>query len=74
MSSEQWRGQVRTLCNDGWKLGPFTTKKVIEGLEFLVASDQVTDFKVAEVLCGVGVQSSEADRVAPGISKTIKQH
>ena len=72
-SGEQWRGYVRTMCSDGWAFGPQVTQKVIDGLEFLVASDQVSDFTVAEVLLGVGVQSSEADMAAPGIRKTIKR-
>jgi len=72
-SGEQWRGYVRTMCHDGWMFGPQVTQKVIEGLEFLVASDQVSDFTVAEVLLGVGVKNSEADMAAPGIRETIKR-
>ena len=72
-SGEQWRDYVRSMCNDGWAFGPQVTKKVIEGLEFLVASDQVSDFTVSEVLLGVGVRSNEADMAAPGIRKTIKR-
>ena len=61
------------MCSDAWQLGPFVTEKVIEGLEFLVASDTVSDFTVAEVLCHVGVDGAEAEMAAPGIRATIKR-
>jgi hypothetical protein len=73
-SGEQWRGYVRTMCHDGWAFGPQVTQRVIEGIEFLVASDQVSDFAVAEVLLGHGVKSTEADQAAPRIHKTIKRY
>lgn len=72
-SGEQWRGFVRTMCHDGWAFGPQDTQKVIDGLEFLVASDQVSDFTVADVLLSVGVRDAEADMAAPRIRRTIKR-
>lgn len=73
MSAGEWRGYVATMCTDAWEFGPQMTQKVIEGLEFLVASDQVSDFTVADVLCRVGVEGAEADMAAPGIRATIKR-
>jgi hypothetical protein len=68
-----WEPYVATMCRDAWGLGPRVTKKVIEGLEFLVVADQVSDFTVAEVLRRVGVDGSEADTAAAGIRATIKR-
>jgi len=73
MSVGEWRGYVATMCVDAWEFGPQMTEKVIESLEFLVASDQVSDFTVADVLCRVGVNGPEADMAAPGIRATIKR-
>jgi hypothetical protein len=73
MSSGEWKGYVETMCVDAWEFGPQMTRKVIEGLEFLVVSDQVSDFTVADVLCRLGVSIPEADMAAPGIRATIKQ-
>ncbi|MDH3206362.1 MAG: hypothetical protein OEO79_07110 [Gemmatimonadota bacterium] len=73
MSRSEWERHVVTMCSDAWQLGPYVTKKVVEGLEFLVVSDSVSDFTVAEVLCGVGVDGAEAEMAAPGIRATIKR-
>ena len=73
MSKRVWEPYVATMCSDAWELGPLVTRKVIEGLEFLVAADQVSDFTVAEILLGVGVDGAEADMAAPGIRATIKR-
>ena len=73
MSKSEWERHVVTMCSDAWQLGPHVTRKVIEGLEFLVASDSVSDFTVAEVLCAVGVDGPEAEMAAPGIRSTIKR-
>jgi len=73
MRHSQWERHVVTMCSDAWQLGPHVTRKVVEGLEFLVASDSVSDFTVAEVLSGVGVNGAEAEMAAPGIRATIKR-
>ena len=73
MRKSQWECHVVTMCSDAWQLGPYVTEKVIGDLEFLVAADQVSDFTIAEVLCGVGVDGAEAEMAAPGIRATIKR-
>ena len=73
MRKPHWERRVRTMCSGAWQLGPYTTEKIIEGLEFLVAADQVSDFTVAEVLCRAGVDGAEADLAAPRIRATIKR-
>ena len=73
MSTWEWERYVATMCSDAWELGPQVTRKVIDGLAFLVASDQVNDLTVAEVLVRVGVNGAEADMAAPGIRATIKR-
>lgn len=73
MSKREWERHVATLCREAWQLGPFVTRKVIAGLEFLEALDQVSDFSVAEVLLHVGVDGAEADSAAPGIRARMKR-
>lgn len=73
MKKWEWEPYVRTMCHDAWELDGVVTEKVIEGLEHLVSADQVSDFTVAEVLCRVGVDGSEADMAAPGLRATIKR-
>jgi hypothetical protein len=71
-STGEWKRHVTMMCGDAWELGPLVTEKVIQGLEFLVAADQVSDFTVADVLCRVGVGDADADMAAPGIRATIQ--
>ena len=67
-----WKTYVENLCSDAWALGPFSTKKVIEGIEVLIATDQLSDFSLVGVLSSVGVQDSYAGAAAPSIRHTIR--
>jgi hypothetical protein len=67
-----WKNYVAGLCGDAWQLGPHRTRRVIEGIEVLIATDQLSDFSLAGVLSSVGVSEDFAGAAAAGIRATIR--
>jgi hypothetical protein len=67
-----WKVYVANLCGDAWNLNPHRTQRVIEGIDFLVASDQLTDMTVAEVLASIGMRDPGVSEAARSIRQTIR--
>ncbi len=66
-----WKIYVADLCADSWNLSSHRIQRVIEGIEVLIATDQLSDFSVAGLLTGVGMSASLAGAAAPSIRATI---
>lgn len=66
-----WKIYVADLCADSWDLSSRRIQRVIEGIEVLIATDQLSDFAVAGLLSGVGMSTSLAAAAAPSIRATI---
>ena len=69
-----WKNYVADLCYNGWDLNPFRTQKVIEAIEVLIATDQLSDFALAGVLSSVGMSDAFAGEAAESIRRTIRSH
>lgn len=54
--TRSWEVDVAKLCTGAWDLSPHRTRKVIEELQVLISTDQLSDMAVAGVLstCGMG--------------------
>jgi len=48
-----WKIYVADLCSDAWGLSSRRIQKVIEGIEVLIATDQLSDFALAGILSSV---------------------
>jgi hypothetical protein len=70
--SGDWRRYVATLCGDAWELTPDATAQIMEGIERLIASEQVTDSAVARVLREAGVRSTALDLTALSIRVVVR--
>jgi len=66
-----WKIYVADLCSDAWGLSSRRIQKVIEGIEVLIATDQLSDFALAGILSSVGMSQSLAAAAAPSIRATI---
>ena len=66
-----WRTYVRRLCADAWALDDATVETVLGEVESLIASEEVSDPALAQVLAGCGVTRSSAEMIAPSIRVVI---
>ena len=66
-----WQTYVATLCNDAWDLSALRTQKVIEEIEVLIATDQLSELSVAGVLAGIGMRDPVVGAAARSIRATI---
>jgi hypothetical protein len=69
--STSWKTSVAGLCSDAWDLSPIRTQRVIDELEVLIATDQLSDLAVAGVLLAVGMRDPNAGAAARSIRATI---
>lgn len=69
--NSSWQTCVADLCRNTWNLGPRRAQRVIEGIEVLIATDQLSDFALAGVLSGVGMKDPVAGAAARAIRDTI---
>lgn len=69
-----WKTYVADLCYDAWELSPHRTQKLIEDIEVLITTDQLSDFALAGVLSSVGMSQSFAGAAAESIRATIRGH
>jgi len=67
-----WKVYVANLCGDAWDLSPHRIQRVIEGLDVLIATDQLSDMTVAEVLTGIGMRDPSVGPAAQCIRETIR--
>ncbi len=70
--NRSWKLYVTNLCCDAWNLSPRRIQRVIEGLEFLIASDQLSDMSVAGVLSEMGMSDPAVTEAAHSIRTTIR--
>lgn len=66
-----WKTYVADLCGDTWNLNPRRIRTVIEGIEVLIATDQLSDFALVGILSGVGMREPTAGKAARSIRATI---
>jgi hypothetical protein len=66
-----WKTSVADLCSRELRLGPIRTLRVIEQIEVLIATDQVTELAVTGVLVDVGMKDPNAGAAARSIRSTI---
>jgi len=70
--SRSWKGYVSKLCNDRWQLSPHRTQRVVDDIEFLIATDQLSEVTVTGVLTTVGMRDPWASNAAKSIQATIR--
>jgi len=66
-----WKSRVQRLCYDDWDLGPLRTRRVVEEIEFLIATDQLSELALAGVLSTVGMSDPSAGAAARSIRETL---
>ena len=66
-----WKSSVADLCSVELHLSPVRTLHVIEQIEVLIATDQLTELAVTGVLVGVGMRDPNACAAARSIRATI---
>jgi hypothetical protein len=66
-----WRMSVARLCRDAWKLNPHRIRRVVDEIEVLIATDQLSEFSVAGVLDTVGLRGPAASEAARSIRAAI---
>jgi hypothetical protein len=69
--NRSWQTYVANLCSDAWGLSALRSKKVVEEIEVLIATDQLSDASVAGVLARVGVVDTVVGAAARSIRITI---
>jgi len=69
--NRSWQTYVAHLCSDAWGLNGVRSQKVIEELEVLIATDQLSDMSVAGVLSSVGMRDPGLGAAARSIRATI---
>lgn len=69
--SRSWQIDVAKLCSGTWDLGPHRTRKVIEELQVLISTDQLSDMAVVGVLTTVGLGDATASAAARSIRGAI---
>lgn len=66
-----WKIYVADLCSEAWGLSSRRIQRVIEGIEVLIVTDQLSDFSLAGLLSSVGMSPSRASAAAPSIRAAI---
>jgi hypothetical protein len=69
--NRSWQSYVASLCSDAWGLGPHRSETIIEEIEVLIATDQLSDVAVAGVLSRVGMVDPVVGAAARSIRATI---
>jgi hypothetical protein len=66
-----WQTYVASLCNDAWDLSALRTQKLIEEIEVLIATDQLSELSVAGALSRIGMSDPIVGAAARSIRATI---
>jgi hypothetical protein len=69
--SRSWQSYVEGLCSDAWNMSPRRIRRVIEGIDVLITTEQLSDVAVADVLSGAGVPQPVLSDAARSIRVTI---
>jgi hypothetical protein len=69
--NRSWQTYVANLCHDAWGLSALRSTKVIEEIEVLITTDQLSDLSVASVLSSVGMADPILGEAARSIRATI---
>lgn len=69
--NRSWQSYVASLCSDAWGMTTAGSDEVIEEIEVLIATDQLSDLAVAGVLSGVGLADAMVGEAARSIRATI---
>ena len=72
MNDASWRGYVSRLGRSAWHLDAATAERLVENIELLLDTDELSDATLRDVLLGVGVGEREADSAAAWIRGVIR--
>lgn len=69
--NRSWQSYVTSLCGDAWGISARRSERIVEEIETLIATDQLSDVSVASVLSSVGMADPVLGEAARSIRATI---